>query len=45
MIANPAADLLELDAGALVPVVFVIEQSPERIDRSTRRQGLFELIE
>jgi 16S rRNA processing protein RimM len=25
VVANPAADLLELDSGALVPVVFVVE--------------------
>jgi len=31
VIANPAADLLELDDGALVPMVFVIERTPERI--------------
>lgn len=26
VVANPAADLLELDSGALVPTVFVVEQ-------------------
>lgn len=26
LVANPASDLLELDTGALVPVVFVVEQ-------------------
>ena len=44
MIDNPAADLLELDSGALVPVVFVTEQSPERIVIDPP-DGLFELIE
>jgi 16S rRNA processing protein RimM len=28
---NPAADLLVLDGGALVPVVFVVHQEPSRI--------------
>jgi 16S rRNA processing protein RimM len=31
LIANPAADLLELDGGALVPVVFVTDHGPGRI--------------
>jgi 16S rRNA processing protein RimM len=31
VIANPAADLLELDSGALVPVVFVVERSGRRV--------------
>jgi 16S rRNA processing protein RimM len=31
VVANPAADLLELDTGALVPVVFVVERSPGRV--------------
>jgi 16S rRNA processing protein RimM len=26
--ANPAHDLLELDDGALIPAVFVVEQAP-----------------
>jgi 16S rRNA processing protein RimM len=29
--ANPAADLLVLDSGALVPMVFVVEVGPGRI--------------
>jgi 16S rRNA processing protein RimM len=29
--ANPAADLLVLDSGALVPMVFVIERRPGRV--------------
>jgi 16S rRNA processing protein RimM len=44
VIDNPAADLLELDSGALVPVVFVIEHSAERIVIDPPA-GLFELIE
>ena len=28
---NPAADLLELEGGALVPVVFVVEQGDGRV--------------
>lgn len=44
VIENPAADLLELDSGALVPVVFVIEHSPERIVIDPPA-GLFELTE
>lgn len=31
VIANPAADLLELDTGALIPVVFVVDHSSERV--------------
>jgi 16S rRNA processing protein RimM len=31
LIANPAADLLELDSGALVPVVFVVGHEPGRV--------------
>ncbi|MDF2733149.1 MAG: rimM, partial [Desertimonas sp.] len=31
VVANPAADLLELASGALVPVVFVTEQGDGRI--------------
>lgn len=43
VLANPAADLLELDGGALVPVVFVVEHSPERIVIDPPA-GLFELF-
>lgn len=32
VVANPASDLLELDNGALVPVVFVVETSDRRIE-------------
>jgi 16S rRNA processing protein RimM len=31
VVANPASDLLELDGGRLVPVVFVVDQSPGRV--------------
>ena len=31
VVANPASDLLELDRGALIPLVFVIEHGPGRI--------------
>ncbi len=31
VVANPASDLLELDAGALVPMRFVVERTPGRI--------------
>jgi 16S rRNA processing protein RimM len=31
VVANPAADLLELESGALVPVVFVTESRPRTI--------------
>ena len=31
VIANPAADLLELESGALVPVVFIVERTADRI--------------
>ena len=42
VVANPAADLLELDSGALVPVVFVVEHTAERIVIDPPA-GLFEL--
>jgi 16S rRNA processing protein RimM len=44
VIDNPAADLLELDSGALVPVVFVTERSADRIVIDPPA-GLFELSE
>jgi len=31
VVANPASDLLELDTGALVPVVFVVDRGPGRV--------------
>lgn len=40
--ANPAADLLVLDSGALVPVVFVTDQQPGRITIDPP-EGLLEL--
>lgn len=42
LVANPAADLLELDGGALVPVVFVVEQSTGRVVIDPP-DGLFDL--
>ena len=40
--ANPASDLLVLDGGALVPVVFITEQSPGRVVIDPP-EGLFDL--
>lgn len=31
LVANPASDLLELDGGSLIPVVFVTEHTPGRV--------------
>jgi 16S rRNA processing protein RimM len=31
VVANPASDLLELDTGALVPVVFVVDRDADRV--------------
>lgn len=42
VVANPAADLIELDTGALVPVVFVVDHTPGRITVDPP-DGLFEL--
>jgi 16S rRNA processing protein RimM len=42
VVANPAADLIELDSGALVPVVFVVDHGPGRITIDPP-DGLFEL--
>jgi len=44
VIANPAADLLELDTGALVPVNFVVDRGPGSITVEPP-DGLFELFE
>jgi 16S rRNA processing protein RimM len=44
VVENPAADLLELDSGALVPVVFITEHAPGRIVIDPP-PGLFELVE
>jgi 16S rRNA processing protein RimM len=42
VVANPAADLLELDSGALVPVVFVVDHEPGRVTVDPP-DGLFDL--
>lgn len=42
VMANPAADLLELDTGALVPVVFVVDRSDGRVVIDPP-EGLFDL--
>jgi 16S rRNA processing protein RimM len=42
VVANPAADLLELDSGALVPVVFVVDHQPGRVTVDPP-DGLFDL--
>jgi 16S rRNA processing protein RimM len=42
VVANPASDLLELDGGALVPVVFVTEHRPGRVVIDPP-EGLFDL--
>jgi 16S rRNA processing protein RimM len=42
VVANPASDLLELDGGALVPVVFVTEHGPGRVVIDPP-DGLFDL--
>jgi 16S rRNA processing protein RimM len=42
VVANPAADLLELDGGALVPVVFVVDRAPGRVTIDPPA-GLFDL--
>lgn len=44
VVENPAADLLEVDSGALVPVVFVVEHSAQHIVIDPPA-GLFELTE
>ena len=42
VVANPASDLLELDTGALVPVVFIVEHGPGRVVIDPP-EGLFDL--
>jgi 16S rRNA processing protein RimM len=42
VVANPAADLLELDTGALVPVVFVVDYGEGRVTIDPP-EGLFDL--
>ena len=44
VIANPAADLLELDSGALVPLSFVVDYHPGSVTIDPP-EGLFELFE
>jgi 16S rRNA processing protein RimM len=41
--ANPASDILVLDGGALVPVVFVIEQRDDKTVVIDPPEGLFDL--
>ena len=42
VVANPASDLLELDDGALVPLVFVVERAPGRVTIDPP-EGLFDI--
>ncbi len=42
VVANPAADLLELDGGALVPTSFVVDHAPGRVTIDPP-EGLFDL--
>ena len=42
---NPAADLLVLDTGALVPVVFVVGTPHDGVIDVDTPDGLFELAE
>jgi len=42
VVANPAHDLLELDSGALVPIVFVVSTEPGRVVIDPP-EGLFDL--
>jgi 16S rRNA processing protein RimM len=42
---NPAADLLVLDSGALVPVVFVVDGPTDGVVHVDVPDGLFELAE
>jgi len=44
VVANPAHDLLELEGGALVPIVFVTEFLPGRITIDPP-EGLFDLLD
>ena len=43
VVANPAHDLLELESGALVPVVFVVEVGSARVTIDPP-EGLFDLL-
>ena len=40
---NPAADLLVLDSGALVPVVFIVGPPTDGVIRVEAPDGLFDL--
>jgi 16S rRNA processing protein RimM len=42
VLSNPASDLLELDSGALVPVVFITGRAPGRVEIDPP-EGLFDL--
>jgi 16S rRNA processing protein RimM len=42
VVANPAADLLELEGGALIPVVFVVDRGPGWVTVDPP-EGLFDL--
>jgi 16S rRNA processing protein RimM len=42
VLANPAADLIELDGGALVPMSFVVDHAPGRVTIDPP-DGLFDL--
>ena len=44
VLANPAHDILELDSGALVPVVFVVSMSSGRVVIAPP-DGLFDLLD
>lgn len=44
VLANPAHDILELDTGGLVPVVFVVEASEGRVVVDPP-EGLFDLLD
>lgn len=44
VIGNPAHDLLELESGALVPVVFITEVAPGQVTINPP-EGLFDLLE
>ena len=43
VVANPAHDLLELESGALVPVVFIVATAPGRLTIDPP-EGLFDLL-
>lgn len=45
VLQNPANDLMELDSGALVPVVFLVEVTADGVAVVDPPEGLFELFE